>query len=192
MNETDKTELYPYAARIESFLTANPDWSQNRLAREMDVSAGQLSQYRRRILLDNQGNLEKMNNKINAWFRAQDKAAEFFEEGILDLRITTEIQTFISIAHGSKECALLFGGAGLGKTIALKQYVEKDPYASLVTATNAYGSDSASRWPSPPSTTGASANCWTRRWRRPAKASGRSGPSAGPDTARRSSRTWTN
>lgn len=132
-------EKYPHVERIESFIERN-NYSQNRLANEMDIGGGQLSQYRRRIYHERGGNVESINRKIDAYFRAREREAEYFEEQILQLKITAEIQKFVDVAQASKECGLLFGGAGLGKTVAIKQYQEKEPYATLVTATNSYSS----------------------------------------------------
>lgn len=76
----------------------------------------------------NQGDLQSLVEKIANWFRAQEEQREMFRgmlsPGFVQTRTAEKIWALLQYAQMGNMCTLI-GAPGLGKTLALKRFVER-------------------------------------------------------------------
>lgn len=126
--------MYKHKDKLQTLITEGR--TQAGMAREIGISPTVLTQYLQGSYHERGGNVEKVNQKIEHWLYRTQERAEHWKEEILDLSITNRISKILKVAFASRENALIWGPAGLGKTLAVKRFAEREPNAVLVTARN--------------------------------------------------------
>ena len=113
--------------------------SQSRAAREIGLSGSALSQY---LGGKYQGDDAAVEEKVLRWIEARAERAELAKRlpaapEWVDTPTARRIEAGLSYAQMAGDIAVIYGGAGLGKTLTAKRYAETRPNAWVATMTPA-------------------------------------------------------
>jgi len=114
--------------------------SQAQMARAMGVHETSLSMYLNEKFT---GDLEKFHRIVKNYFDRKQAREDMFAPDLLQLEITKKIGTTIDIAQNRKELCRIVGPNGIGKTLAVDYYLQRNPAAIKITANEAYRSTKA-------------------------------------------------
>lgn len=139
MNAASVTAIYQGDAELREHIRARMDsdkrLSQAVVAREAGISAPTLNQW---LAAKYPGDNEAVDIKLRLWLEAYEarRAAGGLMPavpGYVPLPTATRILAALSYAQMAGDIAVLYGGAGLGKTTACQQYQATSPNVWLVT-----------------------------------------------------------
>lgn len=139
MNEREKFAR----EKLEEMIGANNNdegkGGQYAASERLGISNAILSQLRRGVY---KGNSAKMWEKIATYFEAKQEAAETYKStGYVPIRTSEEIIAYIRYCHIKGGVMAITGDAGVGKTMAIRQYMELYPdNVILLTMRNGYRS----------------------------------------------------
>lgn len=105
--------------------------SQTQLAQVVGVSPASLSKY---INRDYEGNIININNKIKAYLKRKNERANHWDKIIVDTEVLSTMLKTIRLAHVMRKMGIIYGPAGIGKTIAAQKYALENPGTILATA----------------------------------------------------------
>lgn len=106
---------------------AKSGMNQTQLARGIGTSPASISMYLNGTYADKGGNYETIEPKIEAFLEMQDSKAQREELvlGFVSTKTTRRIAEVMRDAHEAGDIAVIYGQAGLGKTLAVKNYCKK-------------------------------------------------------------------
>ena len=105
--------------------------SQGYVARALGVSTSAVSQY-----LNNKpkGDVAKLESKIESFLsREKERKSSPKKPGFVETLASKQVREVISIAHTGSVIGLIYGPAGIGKTVSVQEYV-KEKGGFLITA----------------------------------------------------------
>lgn len=129
--------------KLEEYIAANNnekgEGGQYSASELLGISNSILSQLRRDVY---KGNNAKMWEKIATYFEAKQEAAETYKSsGYVPIRTSEEIIAYIRYCHIKGGVMAITGDAGIGKTMAIRQYMDLYPdNVVLLTMRNGYRS----------------------------------------------------
>lgn len=111
--------------RLNQYINENKI-SQSQIARELGISKTALNQYLQGIYA---GNLKNIDEKVAAFFRLQEerKTTAQLQVAFVETPTAKQILGFLGLSHVLRKFGIVYGGAGLGKTTAIKEYVRRNP-----------------------------------------------------------------
>ncbi len=110
--------------------------SQNKIATQLNVSATVVSQYLAGIY---QGDVEAIDKKVKQLVeRRKAKQAEGVSSDFVKTSIAEKIINTCAMAHAMADMCIIIGDAGLGKTIALKEYAKNESDVILIEVDGTY------------------------------------------------------
>lgn len=115
--------------------------TQSQIARESGLTAPVLSSW---LKYRYKGDNQAVEAKLNQWQKAKDKKAEVsmvfpMAPEWLDTPTAKKIVNVLTYAQLAGDIAVIYGGAGLGKTCTLKVYAKQNPNVWVVTMSPAHG-----------------------------------------------------
>lgn len=117
-------------------------YTQPQLARAIGVSSASVNMYVNGKYEAHGGNLATIEKKVAAFLarEAAKKSEAKLDIRFVAIRTAARVAEVMRSAHLEGEVAVVYGQAGLGKTMALKQYCADNPDAVLIEAsTELYG-----------------------------------------------------
>lgn len=105
--------------------------SQELLAREIGISSTALSQYRSGSY---KGSIEQVEKKIKNYLQQREQRGDIFSDIIVRTKTMNDMLTVFQYTHISRSISLLYGGAGIGKTLSALEYCSKAQNVMMVTA----------------------------------------------------------
>lgn len=125
-----------YQQQLEMFIS-DKALTQAAVSRALGVSPAVVNQY---LQGKYNGNIKTLESKIAAYLvRQKDKAqGKRLEINYVSTATAKRAQGLINLAHQECEAVVLYGQAGLGKTCALKTYLQNNPDAILIEADPGY------------------------------------------------------
>ncbi|MDR3561878.1 MAG: AAA family ATPase [Negativicutes bacterium] len=117
--------------QLRSYIVTS-DKSQTQIAREIGVSGSVLSQFQKGIYT---GTNEKIAYAVQQWLELETRRQTTVKvPGFAMTTIAEEVIAIAKYAHEHQDTGVVYGPAGSGKTVALKQYVEQNPGTVFLTA----------------------------------------------------------
>lgn len=110
--------------------------SQSQLARAVTVSPASINMYVRGTYAEHGGKLETIERKIAAYLEREAAKAERSDliVGFVPTRTAMRIHEAMHDAHADGEITVIYGQAGLGKTVSVKEYCRNNEGAVLIEA----------------------------------------------------------
>lgn len=120
-NDSSPTTL---AQRVQAAAT-ELGINQSQLSKQMGLTPAVLNQW---LALKYKGNNDKVNAAATRWLLAQERGQEmpvFEPPKFIETPTATKIMDVLTDAQTNGELAVIYGGAGVGKTEAIKAYLEQ-------------------------------------------------------------------
>jgi len=109
--------------------------TQGQVAKESAVGASTLSQF---LKGDYQGRLDTVANKMVAWLNLQQAGADRVALPVaprwIETRTAQRVWSALAYAQLNADMAVIYGGAGYGKSVTAREYARTNPNVWLVTA----------------------------------------------------------
>lgn len=115
----------------------NNNVSQASVARALGISASALNQW---LSNEYKGNVDKITESVKSFLirQAEKKSQIKFEIVFCNTTVAKKTFEVARICHLDNEIGIIYGDAGLGKTVALKEYARLNPDVVLIEATLGY------------------------------------------------------
>lgn len=113
------------------FHIQNEGLSQAAAARKIGLAPSTFSQWLRGRY---EGDSERVARDVFDWLRREQQRAQRPELGkdeVVETTVYKRIDTVLRMAHQERDVAVIVGDAGLGKTLALKQYEQEHPSSTV-------------------------------------------------------------
>lgn len=122
--------------QLNNFLSKN-DVSQAKVSRALGVSASALNQW---LFNEYKGNVDKITEAVKSFLiRQEEKESQLqFQITFCHITATKKVWEVARICHLDNEIGIIYSDAGLGKTVALKEYAKLNPDVVLIEATLGY------------------------------------------------------
>lgn len=133
-------EQHSIQDKVQQILSKG-DVKQSQIAREAGLTAPVLSTW---LKGNYKGDNKAVESKLNQWLQARDRKAEVsmvFPRAPewIETPTAKKITSVLTYAQLAGDIAVIYGGAGLGKTCTLKAYAEQSPNVWVVTMSPAHG-----------------------------------------------------
>lgn len=105
--------------------------SQTQVAKAVDLSGATLSLYLNGRYT---GNKDAIDKRVSAYLRQQQQKAKIphLEIPFVATRTARKALAFLELCHGLNRLGIMYGGAGLGKTTVLREFVKFNPSTVLI------------------------------------------------------------
>ncbi|EAT15345.1 AAA family ATPase [Desulfuromonas acetoxidans] len=137
----NEAELQPSVKTQIQQVLDNEEIKQSQIAREAGLTAPVLSSW---LKGNYKGDNKAVEAKLNQWLAARGRKAEVsmvFPKAPewIDTPTAKKVTSVLTYAQLAGDIAVIYGGAGLGKTCTLKAYAEQSPNVWVVTMSPAHG-----------------------------------------------------
>lgn len=117
-----------FRKEFKEFLERNKI-SQNKAAEAAGYTGSVISQW---LAGNYKGDMEAVEKTLRTWMIRESSRRTRKNVPIVDIANLKRITNAVSIAHEERDIALITGPAGVGKTTALRRYVDQNPHGSLL------------------------------------------------------------
>lgn len=106
--------------------------SQNELAKAVGLSSGVISGF---LSGKYSGNTKKIIQKLSSYLNLSDQRERAIKKpGFVETSVSSDILAVLNYARVNQDIGLVYGEAGLGKSVTIKEYIKTNPDVILVTA----------------------------------------------------------
>jgi len=119
--------MYPY---LDDLMKRLETTSQNRLSKAIGINPSALSKYLKQSY---DGDLDSLNSKVKTYLELEEQRGDAWDDRIVETETMRQINKVIRLVHKMRKMGVVYGAAGLGKTVSLKRYHEDYPNSVMIT-----------------------------------------------------------